>query len=221
MRTLMRRGGQLNRRSLLVGLLCDIGLPVAVYYGCRAMGVESHLALLVGGCVGLVRVAGVAVRQRRLNGLAALVAGTFLVLLAVSSLTGDERILLSRDSIVSAALGMVLLGSCLVGRPLMYSLVRRLQADNHRKLAEWDGLWQTRPEFRRIFTRMSVVWGTALLVESVVRIILIYLLPVDVMAGLSTLIQLCTIALLFAWTMWYRKARERGAAAAPAALRRR
>jgi hypothetical protein len=211
----------MNRRSLLVGLLCDIGLPVAVYYGCRTIGVESHLALLVGGCVGLVRVAGAAVRRRRLNGLAALVAGTFLVLLAVSSWTGDERILLSRDSIVSAALGLLLLGSCLVGRPLMYSLVRRLHADDRRKLAEWDGFWRTRPEFRRIFMVMSVVWGTVLLVESVVRIVLIYLLPVDVMAGLSTLIQLCTVALLFVWTLWYRKGRERGAASAAVPARRR
>jgi hypothetical protein len=172
-----------------------------------------------GGLVALLRVASVAVRQRRLNGVAAFVAATFVVLLAASSVTGNDRILMARESILSGGLALLLLGSCLIERPLMYSLVRRLNADNVQKLAHWDALWRTRPPFRRIFTLISLVWGVGLLTESVIRIPLIYLLPMDVMAGLSTLLQLAAIALLLAWTLWYRKARERDVASATASQR--
>ncbi|MEO3872199.1 VC0807 family protein [Nonomuraea sp. B12E4] len=204
----------MDKRALLMGLLWDIGLPAAAYYACRGLGAEAWLALVAGGAVALARVACIAVTRRRLDGVAAIVAVTFVLLLAMSALTGDPRILLARESLLSGALGLLLLGSCAVGRPVLYGLVRRLNSGNQELLARWDELWPAQPSFRRVFVLLSLVWGTGLLAEAVVRIPLIYLLPVDAAAGVSTLLQLGTIALLVGWSVWYRGRRLRAAAAA-------
>lgn len=205
----------MDRRSLLAGLFWDVGLPAAAYYGCRAAGLDARMAMLAGGLIGLFRVVSTAVRQRRLNGIAALTVAAFLILLVFTLLTDDDRILLTRESILTGVLGVLLLGSCLIGRPLMYHFVRRLNVDDPQKLARWDQLWRAQPQFRRVFFLLSAVWGAGLLLESVVRIPLVYLLPVDVMAGLSSLLLLGTIGVLFAWTIWYRRYREHKAADAP------
>jgi hypothetical protein len=195
----------MDKRAPLMGLLWDVGLPAVAYYACRSVGIEVRPALIVGGATAVARVVFVAVTRRRLDGLGAVVAATFALVLAVSALTGDSRILLVREPLVSGALGLLLLGSCVLRRPALYSLVRRLNSGNRELLARVDELWRTTPSFRRAFTMMSLVWGAGLLAEAAVRIALIYLLSVDAAAGASTLAQLTSIALLVGWTWWYRR----------------
>jgi hypothetical protein len=207
----------MDKRALFIGLLWDVGLPAAAYYGCRALGVDVRLALLAGGLVALGRVLYVAALRHRLDGFAAFVVAVFALLAAVSFLTGDTRVLLARESILSGSLGILLLGSCLISRPVLYSLLRRANAGSPEKVTEWDELWETQPQFRRVFVLMSIVWGAGLLTEAVVRVPLIYLLPIDVMPAVSTLLQLGTIALLLVWSLWYRSRRQRSAATGPAA----
>ncbi|WP_433435001.1 VC0807 family protein [Nonomuraea sp. CA-141351] len=197
----------MNRSALIKGVLADVVLPVAVYYVCRAVGLDQMPALLLGGLAALLRIAIVAARLRRFDGLAALVAAGFGVAIVLAALTGDPRLVLAKESIVSGLLGLLLLGSCLVGRPLMYALMRRLNAEDHDKLDEWDRLWQVRPEFRRVFTTITLVWGAGALAEALVRLPLIYSIPLDVMTGVSTALQLGTIVVLMAWTLLYRKRR--------------
>ncbi|GAA3513969.1 VC0807 family protein [Actinocatenispora rupis] len=201
----------MDKRALVLGLVADVGLPAAAYYGARAIGLDVEPALAAGGVVGLLRLAYVGVTRRRLDGVAAVVVGGFVALLVASLLTGDPRILLARESIVSGGLGLLLLGSVAVGRPVLYSMLRRLNAGKPELLARWDGMWRTRPAFRRVFVLMSLVWGAGLLAEAIVRLPLIYLLPVDVTAALSTALQVGTVGLLVAWSLWYRRRRQRAA----------
>lgn len=204
----------MDRRGLITGLAWDVGLPAVVYYGCRALGVDALLALAAGGAAALVRVGCVAAFRRRLDGLGAFVGASFVLLLVVSLLAGDPRILLARESILSGAAGLVLVGSCVIGRPVLYALARRMNTGKDELLAQWDQLWRTQPSFRRHFVLLSAVLGGVLLTESAVRLVLIYLLPVDVMAGLSPVLQVGTVALLVGWGLWYRARRQRAGAAA-------
>lgn len=55
---------------------------------------------------------------------------------------------------------------------------------------------------------MTLVWASGLLAESLARVPLVYLLPTDVMAGLSSLLLWGTIALLGVWGAWYGKRGE-------------
>lgn len=192
-------------RKNLMGLLWDVALPAAVYYGAHALGYDVLPALAAGGVAALLRVAYVAVVRRRLNGVGALVGATFALLLVVSLLTGDPRVLLARESVLSGAAGLLLVGSCVIGRPFIYVAARKLNAGKAELLAQWDARWQTQPSFRRHFLTLSAVMGGILLTDAILRVVLILLLPVDEMANLSPVLHFGALAVLAAWLLWYRK----------------
>ncbi|GAA1248686.1 MULTISPECIES: VC0807 family protein [Streptomyces] len=203
----------MDKRPLLIGLLWDVGLPAVVFYAGRSFGLGVIWALTAGAVAALVRVGCVAAVRHRLDGLAALVGTSFVLLLAASLLTGDPRILLARESILSGAAGLLLVGSCVIHRPVLHTVVRRAVADNDALLAQWDQRWRTQPSFRRHIVLMSTVLGGVLLTESTVRLALIYLLPIDAVAGWSTALHLGTVVLLVCWALWYRDRRRRAMAA--------
>lgn len=63
--------------------------------------------------------------------------------------------------------------------------------------------WRTDAVFRRMIAVMSGAWCLGLVGEAAVRIPLIYLVPIDVMAGLSTVMSVAVLDGLFVWTTWY------------------
>lgn len=101
----------------------------------------------------------------------------------------------------------------MIHRPVLHTVVRRAVADNDALLAQWDQRWRTQPSFRRHIVLMSTVLGGVLLTESTVRLALIYLLPIDAVAGWSTALHLGTVVLLVCWALWYRDRRRRAMAA--------
>ena len=115
-------------RKLLIGSLWDVGLPAVAYYGARVLGYDVLPALAAGGVAALLRVAFVAVVRRTLDGVGALVGATFALLLVVSLFPGDPRVLLARESVLSGAAGLLLVGSCAIGRPLIYTAARKVNA---------------------------------------------------------------------------------------------
>ena len=60
----------------------------------------------------------------------------------------------------------------------------------------WDGLWETEPQFRRIWRVSSVIWGSGLLVDAAVRVVISYALPVDAVPGLGGLLYPVTFVVL-------------------------
>jgi intracellular septation protein A len=195
--------------GLMRMMLLDVGLPLLAYYGLHAVGVSDYRALLAGSVVAGLRVAFVALRSRRLDGFAAFLMVLFAVGLALAFVTGDARFMLAKDSIGTAVTGLIFLGTCVVGRPMMFHAAQRFSATTSEKRAWWNTKWQTSAGFRRGFRVMSMVWGVGLLVEAAVRIPLIYVLPVPVMVGLSTLLQVAAFTLLMAWSVWYGRRMRR------------
>ncbi|MFI5696520.1 VC0807 family protein [Kribbella sp. NPDC051586] len=190
-------------RKLLIGLLWDIGLPAVVYYGAHAAGYDVQTSLIAAGVAALLRVAFVAAVHRRLDAIAAVVGGTFALLLTISLLTNDPRILLAKESVLSGAAGLLLVGSCVLGRPLVFTLARKVT-----KAPDWDDRWRTDPSFRKHFTLMTALFGTVLLIDAIVRLVLVYSLPLDTMANLSPVLHVGALGLLAACAFWLRGRRR-------------
>jgi hypothetical protein len=190
---------------MVVGLLLDLAFPVATYYALRVLAVDPWMALLGGAVAAKLRVLYVAARWRVFDAFAAFWMTVYAVSLIAAFLTGDEKFLLVKDSFATAVAGLFFLGSCLAGRPLVYYSVRRLLAAQPERAARMEGMWDASPGYRRVFRVMSVVWGAGLLTEAAARVPLVYLLPTDVMAGLSSLMFATTMILLVAWNIWYGK----------------
>lgn len=185
------------------GLAWDVGLPVATYYALHLLGVSDWIALLTASGVAAARIVWSAIRERRLNQFATVMLLVYGLGFALAFVTGDPRTLLLKSSFVTAAVGAVFLATAIHGRrPLTLSAAQSFVPAKSAGLAE---LYRTDPEVRRGFRLSSTVWGVGLLAEAVLRIPLVYLLPIDISYGVTQGMFIGTFVLLMVWNGWYMK----------------
>ncbi|MFI6044715.1 VC0807 family protein [Nocardia sp. NPDC051321] len=151
------------------------------------------------------RLAYVVVRHRRIDGLAVFMIGILLLGLLSAVAVGDVRLLAARDSVTTIFVGGTFLVTTLFRRPVLYLVSRRFRAPDPESRRRWDAVWDTEPGFRRMYMIASATWGTALLAEAIVRIVAVYVLPLDMVVALSSPVQLGLIALLAAWSIGLRR----------------
>ena len=193
-------GVELRPAVMVRGLALDVGLPLVVYYGLHALGVADWPALLAASCAAALRIGWDAARRRRLNLFATVMLVVFGVGLVLSLVSGDARFLLLQDSITLGAVALVFLVTSRWGTPLTLAA---MQSSAPRRAAALAEAFRTDPEVRHGFRLSSAVWGGGLLAEALVRVPLIYLLPIPVVVGLSTALFVATFAALIAWNVWY------------------
>lgn len=178
------------------GLIWDIGLPLAGYYALHLLGASDWVALLVATLAAGLRLVWVALRDRQVTWFAAVMLAVFGLGLALAFVGGDPRFLLLKDSFGTGLVGLVFLASLFAGKPLTLSAFQTWQPGQAREMEEH---YRTIPLVRRSFRVSSVVWGVGLILEALVRVPLIYTLPVDVMVGVSTAMMVTVITLLAIW----------------------
>ena len=134
------------------------------------------------------------------------------------ALGGDVKILLIRESFLTGALGIAFFVSLFLPRPLMFYFGRQFSAgDDPAKLAAFNALWAI-PGARRVFQRMTVVWCVVYCGEFLLRVVMVYTLPIAVVIVVSPIIFGAIIFATFAWTIAYaRRSRQRGEASQAAA----
>ncbi|MFE9428322.1 VC0807 family protein [Kitasatospora sp. NPDC006697] len=195
--TASRMPPQPSRRGLLFGLLADIVIPIALYYGLRAAGVSVFAALLAGALLPTLTTAVQWVRTRSLEGMAGFVAGTMLLGLAAALVSGSPRFMLAKDGWLTAVAGLWFLISIRAERPLLFHGGRPLLEGRFRSDGtSWDVLWEREPAFRRIWRVSTAIWGVAMLLDAVARVVMAYALPVDLVPGLGALLWPVTLVLL-------------------------
>ncbi|MHA6763190.1 VC0807 family protein [Streptacidiphilus sp. PAMC 29251] len=186
-----------NGRHTALVLLVDMALPVGVYYGLRAAGVGSYPALIASALVPLASALVQFLRERRLDGMAAFVAGVILLGLVASLVSGSTRFMLAKDGWVTGAGGLWFLGTIWARRPLAFLGARpflegRFRSDG----TSWDVLWEESAKFRRIWRVSTVIWGSAMIIDGLLRVLMAYALPVDAVPGLGGLLWPVTLVLL-------------------------
>ncbi|HXJ28244.1 MAG TPA: VC0807 family protein [Streptosporangiaceae bacterium] len=210
-------------------LAVDVAVPVGLYYQLRdGFGVSLVLSLAASSVLPAVRsVAGFA-RQRRVNGLAALMLAVNVAGLAVSFAAGNPRWMIAKDSVVSSVIAVAMLVSAAAGRPLMSAGVKPfLTKGLAGRTAAWDRLAAGSARFRRLEKTYTAIWGSALLADCVARVIGAAVLPVGTMVWLSTVMIAGAIGLAMAVSgavaaapmeaMLREAGAEAGAGAVPAA----
>ncbi len=130
---------------------------------------------------------------------------------------GNAQLLVICESFFSGALGLACFISLLLPRPLMFYTGRQLLAGNDpTKVAAFNASWQ-KPAVRSVNRLITVVWGSALVGEFLVRVIIAYTLPLRVAFALGSTILAITLTVTFAWTFAYiRSARKKGESSAQA-----
>ncbi|MEU5892700.1 VC0807 family protein [Streptomyces sp. NPDC047461] len=184
-------------------LIVDVAVPVGSYYLFKdAIGMSTFAALAWSSAVPAGRTVWSVVRERTVNGLAALILVVNAVSLLLGLVSGDPRLMLAKDSGVSSIIGVGILVSVALGRPMMTAGFKPflVRGDSAREAA-WrrlaDGTAEGSAAFRRAERVFSVVWGVVLLAECAARVVGAYTLPVDTMVWLGSVILAGSMALAF------------------------
>ncbi|WP_369214067.1 VC0807 family protein [Streptomyces flavofungini] len=176
-------------------LVLDALVPTALYYLLsKGVGMGTLAALAWSSVLPAGRTAWGLVKERRVNGLAALILAANVVGLLLSLVAGDPRLMLAKDSGITATVGLAVLVSVVGGRPLMTAALKPwVTKGDPARTAAWARLSAERGRFVRMERTFSVLWGLALFGEAVARVIGAYTLPVDTMVWLGGVIAAVTI----------------------------
>ncbi|MER7702056.1 VC0807 family protein [Kitasatospora sp. NPDC097605] len=177
-------------------LAVDIAGPLAGFYLLHAgLGLSEFAALAWSSLLPVARTVLGLVGERTPNRFAALMLGVNLVGLALTTVSGDARLMLAKEAVLSGFMALAVLGSALTARPLMSAALRPfLTKGDAARDAAWDRLAADSRPFRRHERLFSIIWGTALLAECVARVAGAFTLPVATMAWLSTVLLITAIA---------------------------
>ncbi|WP_369248294.1 VC0807 family protein [Streptomyces sp. R41] len=189
-------GGSAVRQTFLP-LILDVAVPMGSYYLLKSgFGMSTMAALGWSSVVPAVRTVWGVVKERTFNGLAALILFVNVVGLLLSLVAGDPRLMLAKDSGVSSVVGIGILVSVMLGKPMMTTALKPfITKGDAVKTAAWERLLSGSERFRKFERTFSLVWGVALFGECLVRIVGAYTLPIDTMVWLGTVIMIATIAL--------------------------
>ncbi|GAA3223861.1 hypothetical protein MTQ10_29875 [Streptomyces sp. XM83C] len=183
----------------LAPLLIDVAVPLGAYYLLKnGFGTSTVTALALSSIVPAVRTAWAALRTRQVNGMAALILFVNVVSLLLSFVAGDPRLMLAKDSGVSSAIGIGIIVSVMLGKPMMTAGMKPwvVKGDEAREAA-WARLEASSARFRSAERRFSLVWGVVLLVECVARVVGAYTLPVDTMVWLGNVLMIVAMGIGF------------------------
>ncbi len=170
----MRRGA-----ARAAGAAVGLAVPTLTYYALRGLGVGVHPALVASAAVSALPALASLARHRRVDGLSTYVTAMTLGALVVSLLPGSTRFLLAREAVVTGVTGIWFLAGVRAHRPLVYLVSRPLLEGRLHWPPDWEALWAASPRFRRMWHTSSVLWGSGLLADAGVRVLLAYTVPPD------------------------------------------
>ncbi|WP_109005564.1 VC0807 family protein [Streptomyces rishiriensis] len=192
---------QHKKLNAFAPLIVDVAVPLGSYYLFKgAFGMSTFAALAWSSVVPAGRTMWSALRERAVNGLAGLILVVNVVGLVLSFVSGDPRLMLAKDSGVSSTVGIGILVSVVLGRPMMTAGLKPflVKSDAVREAA-WarleSGAAAASADFRRRERAFSLVWGAVLLAECAVRIVGAYTVPVDTMVWLGSVVMVVAMGL--------------------------
>ncbi|MFG1633506.1 VC0807 family protein [Pseudonocardia alni] len=200
----------MRRRELAATVLGDVVAPLVLFYGLRAGGVAPGPALLAGAAVPAGRALWVLLRHRRVEWFAVLVLVLCVASAATALVGGDDRVLLAREALVTAALGVVLLASVPSARPVLFTIGRLTLTETGHSPDEWDLRWARSARFRGIWRWLTAGWAAGLFLDAALRVVVAHTLPIDMVPAVHA-VQWCVVlaVLLVAGQVWLRLPRHR------------
>src|ERR1700733_5705523 len=150
----------------------DIGGPLLAYHLLQSNGVGTVPALVLSGVLPAIGVIIGIVRHRRVDAVGVLVLAGIVAGAVLGLVSHNPKLVLDEGSVGTAVFGLLCLGSLARPEPLMYRLAMEFIGPDSRQGREFTDLWQYQ-EFRHTFRVMTAVWGTAYLVESAARVVIV------------------------------------------------
>ncbi|NOV01162.1 VC0807 family protein [Paenibacillus planticolens] len=189
----------MSKRNYVIFTLLVNGLVPWGLYVWLSDYMSSLAALSIATMVPLLDNLVHLIKHRKLDAFGTLMLFTFLLTIVLVLLGGSEKILLVRESLITASVGLVFLGSLFFRRPIMYYLALRFIAQPN-FAANWDYAY-----FRFVMRLMTFVWGLMLTMEAAVRVVMVYQLSTSSYLALSNFVLYGFIGAAVLWTVVYRR----------------
>ncbi|QKE74242.1 hypothetical protein HPK19_16250 [Arthrobacter citreus] len=189
----------MSKRMYVIFTLVINGILPWVIYVVLSDYMSSILALSIATLIPLVDNVVHLWKHKRLDAFGGLMLFSLILTLLLVFLGGSEKILLVRESLITASVGIIFLVSLLFKRPIMFYLGMRF-IQNNRFAENWNIKY-----FRFVMRLMTLVWGIMLLSEAVVRIIMVYDLSTERYLLFSNYVLYGFIGAAILWTVFYRR----------------
>ena len=177
------------RKKLAMSLAINGLVPVALYALLRTLFANDVTALAIAGAVPAVRTLAVWIIRRRIDWISALAVLGFAIAFAVALLTdGDTLLFKVHGSLLTGGIGIVLLLSAVIGKPLLSPIMQALGRNNH-ELSNVPTARPSNPESTKRIMQVTALIGLVLLIDAVTHIILALTLPTSIFLPLSRVIN--------------------------------
>ena len=201
---------QTTKSNYFLGALIDAVAPLATYFVLHALGVSALGALILGSLVAILSTVINTVRRKRLDGVGVLVIVEIAASIALQFVMRDPRLLLIKPSFYSAIGAGYLFITAFYGRPLTYQGVKAMAAKGGpERAAACERAWERSAAFRTAIRVSTIGWGIAFLADAVLRVILVYALPIERAVWLSNLPHLAAIVLLIGFSAFMGRTTKR------------
>ncbi|MHA6783734.1 VC0807 family protein [Pseudonocardia saturnea] len=171
----------------------DLAVPLVLFCVLLGLGAGEITALAVGAVPPLLGALWTAVRHRRADGSALTVLAVMVLGLLAALISGDPRDVLVRGALLSLPAGVMMLASLRLRQPVTFQATRALLPHRAERM---DRMWETDPRLRRAYRAITVIWGSVLLAEGGLRVLMAYTLPVAILPALETALAVATILVL-------------------------
>ena len=168
-----------SKLSLFFPMLFDLLVPIFVYYLLHLVGASAFVALTAGGFVSGINALADLIRNRQAKGISILVFILFVLSIGLAFATQDARIILLKPSIFIGTAGLYVLFTAF-RRPLLLEGMEPFatQGDPSREV-KWRQAWINDGRFQRRMRTATLLTGGMLLLEAVLRVVIVYALPVS------------------------------------------
>ncbi|WP_329249634.1 hypothetical protein OG417_03500 [Actinoallomurus sp. NBC_01490] len=195
-------------RANVMAVVFEVVVPMVLFYGLRAAGVSQWWALMAGVLVAAPYAVWTIVRDRRLDLIALVTLSVLALSVVLGLLSDDPRTLAIREGWTAALGGLFgawMLVTIVVGKPAQLTLGRTIAEIKRgaEGAAAWAARWDTDARFRRGLRINTAAWGGVLVASAVVHIVLVYTLPIDLIALVTNVAWFGALGCLIAWHVWY------------------
>jgi hypothetical protein len=190
--------------GILWGILLNAVIPVVLYkLSKRYYAASEFTALTVAAAFPLGKSTFELLLHRRADPI------SMIVLLGITAdgvailFGGSPHLLLLRESIFTGAIGVACFISLLLPRPMMFYFARYFIAGaDMERHARFNLSWQL-PEVRLCHRLITTAWGCVFVGDFLIRIVLIYALPAEMVLIISPVIMGTLTIVTMVWSFSY------------------
>lgn len=189
----------------IIKLVVDIALPIGLYFALHFMGLNDLLAFALPAALPILRATLWWIWKRRIEWIAVFASlGFALELLGTWLLNGNPLFLKAHGVLLTGPLGLTLLVSAMLGRPLLLSILRLIRPE------QWIGpqirqALASNPPTQRKATILTVGAGLLLTAHAVIELALALTLPTNTFLLVSKVAGWSVIIVGLVLLSWLRQ----------------